>query len=816
MRLNKKALGILVVVFLLSILSVKGFSEVPIIEEPHNQFHPAIYGDYIVWEDDRDGNVDIWCRCLSTEKDFPITDSKNDQLSPAIYENTVVWMEKRIHEIDGKEYIVSSIDYFHIKREEYHNWDIIIYEISEKNEKTSLKKEIPTTTRKGDQQFPAIFENYVVWQDNRNGNWDIYGYNISTDQEFRITTSTHDQKSPSIYEDIVVWMDNRNGNWDIYGYDMVRSREFQITANPYSQQFPAIYGKLQKDFMYTVVWMDWRDDNSNIYGRTLQWDENNGYGLSKEEKEGKKEEAFPITTNPNQQRSPAIYGDVVVWYDDRNCYNTTVDWNIYGSNVKTGEEFQILVSEHDQRFPAIYKNTVVWMDNRKCNWDIYSCKIPQTPEIPERTSYPSCPDQKSPYLAYIIVPLSLITVILSVYRIAKKYPTKACEHEPIDPPEEEMEPPHVHWVNALRDPLSNLLLGRWKVFFAILFLFVALLVLTSFYYGTLTEIDINSLPRDKVVLLYEEAFSRPMVKDPGFILIFLIPTLIFYPAKKFFCYIPRVFKDLFDDGIITKRGCTHEEVMTDLNESLKDFEKKINEKYMYLPGFFLSFFGILVYLINIQNKSPSFVSWRSFSFFPGNSIVYIVIEFLIFFTFGIFIWKMLRVVYFMWQLNKNYDLVLKPYDADGLGGFQPLEELWLRMSYMAIPVLTIPVMLFLLNHYFGTSFNPFSTSVLCSIVVVVLLVVPVLNYHYIVETRKTSLLEDIEKKVERHQKRMEEDLLGEGRDLEDQNMKEIEQLQKVAFKVKGIPSMPFKQYQKAYILLSALIPWIMGIISRFI
>ena len=794
MRLNKKAWGILVVVFLLSILSVKGSSEVPIVEELHNQFHPAIYENYMVWEDDRDGNLNIYGYNIEEGEDFQITTNSKDQLLPAIHQDIVVWQDNRTG-----------------------NWDIYWCNILTKKPlpiaKDADDQESPV---RGDQVAPAIYENIVVWQDNRNGHWDIYGYSFLTDQEFRITTSTHDQQFPSIYGDIVVWMDNRNDNWDIYGYDIAGSREFQITANPYSQQFPAIYGELQKDSStYTVVWMDWRDGNWNIYARELQWDENNGYGLSKEEKEGKKEEAFPITTNPNQQRSPAIYGNVVVWYDDRNCCNTTVEWDIYGVGLQTGQEFQISVSEHDQRFPAIYKDIVVWMDNRKCNWDIYHYKIPQTPEISKRTSYPSCPDQKSPYLAYIIVPLSLITVILSVYRIAKKYPTKACEHGPINSPEEKMEPPQVHWVNALRDPLSNLLIGRWKVFFAILLLFVALLVLTSFYYGTLTEIDINSLPRGKVVLLYEEAFSRPMLKDPTFILIFLIPTLVFYPAKRFFCYIPKVFKDLFDDGIITKRGCTHEEVMTDLNGSLKDFEKKINEKYMYLPGFFLSFFGIFAYLINIQNESPGFVSWRSFYFFPVNSIVQIVVEFLIFFTFGIFIWKMLCVVHCMWQLNKDYDMVLKPYDADGLGGFQPLEELWLRMSYMAIPVLTIPIMLFLLNHYFGTAFNPFSTSVLCSTVVVVLLVIPVLNYHHIVETRKTSFLEDIEKKIERHQKRMEGDLLGEERDLEDQYMKEIERLQKVVFKVKGIPSMPFKQYQKAYILLSALIPWIMGIISYF-
>jgi beta propeller repeat protein len=59
-----------------------------------------------------------------------------------------------------------------------------------------------------------------VWTDDRNGNWDIYGYDLSTKEEFQITTDESDQRFPAIYGSTVVWQDERNGNSDIYGVDL--------------------------------------------------------------------------------------------------------------------------------------------------------------------------------------------------------------------------------------------------------------------------------------------------------------------------------------------------------------------------------------------------------------------------------------------------------------------------------------------------------------------------------------------------------------------------------------------------------------------
>ena len=77
--------------------------------------------------------------------------------------------------------------------------------------------EFPVCTASDDQWSPAISGDIVVWSDDRSGNRDIYGYDLSTDTEFSICTDPEWQSSPAISGDIVVWQDNRNGNWDIYG-----------------------------------------------------------------------------------------------------------------------------------------------------------------------------------------------------------------------------------------------------------------------------------------------------------------------------------------------------------------------------------------------------------------------------------------------------------------------------------------------------------------------------------------------------------------------------------------------------------------------
>ncbi len=90
-----------------------------------------------------------------------------------------------------------------------------------------------------------VFDGYnVVWADNSSGNWDIYLYDISTSSITCICDNISDQEDPVISGDYVIWHDHRNDYnnddpnatpplvdhdfGDIYGYCISTDQEFIV------------------------------------------------------------------------------------------------------------------------------------------------------------------------------------------------------------------------------------------------------------------------------------------------------------------------------------------------------------------------------------------------------------------------------------------------------------------------------------------------------------------------------------------------------------------------------------------------------------
>jgi|GEM_PF-1660098 len=196
------------------------------------------------------------------------------------------------------------------------------------------------------QQDPAVAYNsqdnkyLVVWEDDRHGNWDIYGQLLSAAGEplggnFPIIDIDTGQRFPALaYNDqdnlyLVVWQDNRYGNWNIYGRrvfsDGTKGSDFRISLSAGTEQIPAVAYNSQ-DNECLVVWQDKRNGGEDIYGQRVG---SNDSLLGSE---------CPISIAANDQESPSVaYNSqnneyMVAWQDERNGEDND---DIYGQRVRS-------------------------------------------------------------------------------------------------------------------------------------------------------------------------------------------------------------------------------------------------------------------------------------------------------------------------------------------------------------------------------------------------------------------------------------------------------------------------------------------------
>ncbi|HEX5640901.1 MAG TPA: hypothetical protein VFZ86_01035 [Thermoleophilia bacterium] len=246
------------------------------------QRHPAVFQDRLVYEDDRNGTVDLYRTWLAlagyptpTEQDVPFAAGPGDQLDPAVGTDSVAYESNAAG-----------------------NWDICVRSIS-----SGLERRL--TTNVADQVDPAIEGSIVVWADHRNGNWDIYCRDLDSDRTSRLTTSAADQTAPQIGNGRVVYQDDRSGNWDIYAYTLASGKERRLTTDGHDQTAPQIgLGR-------TVVYQDDRAGAADIFLCDLVTGANRA-----------------VTDDPAAQTEPCVAGAFVAWTDSRSG-----DPDIYGCTL---------------------------------------------------------------------------------------------------------------------------------------------------------------------------------------------------------------------------------------------------------------------------------------------------------------------------------------------------------------------------------------------------------------------------------------------------------------------------------------------------
>ncbi len=192
--------------------------------------------------------------------------------------------------------------------------------------------------------MPEVGLNTAVWVDERNftpnedaakENYDIYGFDLISKEEFPIaTTENWKEDGPDISGNIVVW---RAGRYSVEGLNLSTGERF--TPSPRScgtRQHPRIDGD-------TVIWSRYEGDHTPIYIQNLTTGDTTTFTCD----------------SYDFWRSLDIGGDIIVWEDIRDS-DVNSQKDIYGYNLSTEEEFPISVSEVWEEGPQVSDNFVVW------------------------------------------------------------------------------------------------------------------------------------------------------------------------------------------------------------------------------------------------------------------------------------------------------------------------------------------------------------------------------------------------------------------------------------------------------------------------
>lgn len=206
------------------------------------------------------------------------------------------------------------------------------------------------------------FGKWAVWQDQRNGNWDIYAINLTdaAASAVQITDNTLNQERPRTDGRYVVWEDRQpDGTWDIWAKDLESTdAKIAITATTgYDESKPVVYWPWIVYQARTVAQPDapWQLMAYNLLSGTAE----------------------PVDTTTQNQIDASLHKQRVVWQDFRDVgYG-----EIYMKDLKTGEIMRITNDPGGQYYPAIFDHWIVWSDNRNSQFDLYGYNLKRRTEI---------------------------------------------------------------------------------------------------------------------------------------------------------------------------------------------------------------------------------------------------------------------------------------------------------------------------------------------------------------------------------------------------------------------------------------------------
>jgi beta propeller repeat protein len=302
-------------------------------------------GDLVVYQDDRNGNFDIYLYNLSNGTETRLTTNTADQTRPRIHGDRVVYMDDR-----GT---YTAIYHYHLT--------------------TGIKRSIYTSSY-ADQIFPDVYGDYVVWLDGRYGEWEIryFDFNTGYSRVMRSHSSSYTYhrpfSGPVIDGDMVVYPEHYSRSYTTYDAHYYYLRVQKVGLNPWTQV------GFDYHATYTTPAPTTHDllQNPDIQGDTIVYVDRSAYSTT-----SNRIVIFDIETSTRTYLSgytwhpdphPTVYLDKVVW-DYRETIASGTELRLYYISNAT---FDYLLRESDeQEHPRIYGDWVVFEDDRNGHEDLY-------------------------------------------------------------------------------------------------------------------------------------------------------------------------------------------------------------------------------------------------------------------------------------------------------------------------------------------------------------------------------------------------------------------------------------------------------------
>ncbi len=193
--------------------------------------NPAIGGNLVAWQGYGNGKSDIYAEDISTGMQRQITTDQAIDASPSVGNGLIAWQS-----------CIATCD---------------IYAYDWASEVTTQI----TSTPNDDEIHPDVDGTNVVYEGTRNGETDIYDYNLSTGVEKRLSLPG-DQEGPRVSDGNVAFEGTSSGTSHIRLWHLATGQVFDVTSGPSGQYLNDIDGN-------RIVYADDRSGDLDVYMSTF-------------------------------------------------------------------------------------------------------------------------------------------------------------------------------------------------------------------------------------------------------------------------------------------------------------------------------------------------------------------------------------------------------------------------------------------------------------------------------------------------------------------------------------------------------------------